>query len=499
MRNPRAILLENALLDTARPADLPIPASLRAQGDPGAWVVQARGPLDDAFRALLKQAGASIVSYIPNNAYLVRASQAVARQLEAAPATQAVLAYEPYYKLKPWLLKAALEQAPLPANSTLRLLLFSDARNQTLDQLGQLGMEVLGEEPSPFGPLIEARPPPAQPWAGQSVVPDLAQLAGVQEMELARERVPANDLSRATTGVATNSVTSSNYLNLSGANVLVALADSGVDATHPDLVDRVLGDSTNSLVDTAGHGTHVAGIIAGDGTESTTVTNASGSVMPADQRAVSGQGARGEALFDDGRLGLLPAADGGQDQRVHLEQQLDLRQQRIRPGGGQLRCGGARCPARRAGLAAAGLCVFSRQCRRRQRRRDRRQRGHHSIAGDGQERHHRGRPRAVPQPDQLRLGRHDKHDQRRRDLADQPALAGVDRRQQPGCGLFQPRECGDRAWKAISAGSSRTWWRRGFLWCPLVPSSGTRRLTTVRRTRRWSFLISAMRSWCSAI
>jgi len=280
MRNPKAILLENALLDTAQPAELPIPAFLRAQGDPGAWVVQARRPLDDAFRALLKQAGASIVSYIPNNAYLVRASQGVARQLEAAPATQAVLAFEPYYKLKPWLLKAALEQAPLPVNSTLRLLLFSDARDQTLNQLGQLGMEVLGEQPSPFGPIIEARPPPAQPWAGQSVVPDLAQLAGVQEMELGQERVPANDLSRATTGVATNSVTSSNYMSLSGANVLVAMVDSGVDATHPDLAGRVLGDSINSLADTAGHGTHVAGIIAGSGAQSTTVTNAQGSVMP---------------------------------------------------------------------------------------------------------------------------------------------------------------------------------------------------------------------------
>jgi subtilisin-like proprotein convertase family protein len=281
LRNPRAILLENALLDTAQPADLPIPASLRAQGDPGAWVVQAKGPLNNAFRALLKQAGASIVSYIPNNAYLVRASEAVARQLEIAPATQAVLAYEPYYKLKPWLLKAALEPAPLPANSTLRLLLFSDARSQTLDQLGQLGVQVLGEEPSPFGPLIEARPPPAEPWAGQSVVADLAQLAGVQEMELACERVPANDLSRVTTGVAANSVTASNYLNLSGANVLVAMTDSGVDATHPDLVNRVCGDSANSLVDQAGHGTHVAAVIAGDGAESATVTNASGSLMPA--------------------------------------------------------------------------------------------------------------------------------------------------------------------------------------------------------------------------
>ena len=276
LRNPKAVLLENTLLDTAQPVNLPIPAFLRAQGAPGAWLVQARKPLDDAFRLLLAQAGASIVSYIPNNAYLVRASEAVARQLEAAPATQAVLPYEPYYKLKSWLLRAAVEQAPLPADCTLRLLLFADARDETLGQLGQMGIQVLGEQASPFGPVLEVSPPAA----GQGVAAELAQLAGVQELELAQARLPANDLSRATTGVAADSVTQTNYLNLSGSNVLVAMVDSGVDATHPDLASRVLGDFSGSLVDTSGHGTHVAGIIAGNGTESTTVTNAQGSGMP---------------------------------------------------------------------------------------------------------------------------------------------------------------------------------------------------------------------------
>jgi subtilisin-like proprotein convertase family protein len=270
------VLLENALLDTAQPVNLPIPAFLRAQGSPGAWLVQARKPLDDAFRLLLAQAGASIVSYIPNNAYLVRASEAVARQLEAAPAAQAVLPYEPYYKLKSWLLRAAVEQAPLPADCTLRLLLFADARDETLGQLGRMGVQVLGEQASPFGPVLEVSPPAA----GQGVAAELAQLAGVQELELAQARLPANDLSRATTGVATDSVTLTNYLNLSGSNVLVAMVDSGVDATHPDLANRVFGDSSGSLADALGHGTHVAGVIAGDGTESTTVTNAQGSVMP---------------------------------------------------------------------------------------------------------------------------------------------------------------------------------------------------------------------------
>ena len=75
-RSDKAILLQNALIDTSHPWNFPIPDSLRAKGDPGTYIVQARGPIDDAFRAALKAAGADIVSYIPNNAYLVRASAA---------------------------------------------------------------------------------------------------------------------------------------------------------------------------------------------------------------------------------------------------------------------------------------------------------------------------------------------------------------------------------------------------------------------------------------
>jgi len=98
---------ENALMDTARPVKLGIPNDLRSSGDPGAWIVQARGPIDNAFRATLKAAGAQVVSYIPNNAYLVRATTPAAQQLSDDPRTQIVLPYEPYYKLSPLLLDAA--------------------------------------------------------------------------------------------------------------------------------------------------------------------------------------------------------------------------------------------------------------------------------------------------------------------------------------------------------------------------------------------------------
>src|SRR5208283_4251117 len=90
-----AILLENALIDTASPLNLGIPKNLRAQGDPGAYIVQARGPIDNAFRAMLAAAGAQIVSYIPNDAYLVRIPADAAGGLAANSLVQAVLPYEP--------------------------------------------------------------------------------------------------------------------------------------------------------------------------------------------------------------------------------------------------------------------------------------------------------------------------------------------------------------------------------------------------------------------
>ena len=95
-------------------------------------------------------------------------------------------------------------------------------------------------------------------------------------------------------------------MNLTGKNVMVAVNDSGIDATHPDFTTggsanggpggapvRVFALSTNDLVDTDGHGTHVAGIIAGNGSMSLNPVNvgsvAEGSVSNADFRGKAPQ------------------------------------------------------------------------------------------------------------------------------------------------------------------------------------------------------------------
>lgn len=273
MHSEAAILLGNALLDTANPDRPAIPDALKSRGDPGSYIIQSRGPLDNSFRALLKAAGATVVSYVPNNAYLVRASADTAQQVEANPQTQAVLPYEPYYKLKASLLQLAVEEQPLPDQALLNVLVFPDAHQAALDGLQNLGANVLAETRSPFGPVLTIQPP-------NTALAAIAGLPAVQEVEPAHARRLANDLSRVSDGISIDTLTTTNYLGLSGMNILVAVDDSGIDATHPDLAGRVMADSPASALDLDGHGTHVAGIIASSGGQSSTVTNAQGSINP---------------------------------------------------------------------------------------------------------------------------------------------------------------------------------------------------------------------------
>lgn len=278
MQSEQAILLRNALLDTSANTDLPIPEHLRAEGDPGSYVVQARGPLDDAFRAQLQAANARIISYIPNNGYLVRMSENSANQLRSLAQTQTVLPWEPYYKLDLPLLALAVQNKPLPDGTLLNLLFFPGEREKGLDSLQGLGADVLGEDRSPFGHQVVVQPPP------DSLV-SLARLSGLQEIEIYRPRQLANDLSRRRVGVVTNTTVATNYLGLTGANVIVGLNDTGVDKDHPTLTGRVIGQATNDL---HGHGTHVAGTIAGSGTNSPSGTNTPpGSVTNANFRGMA--------------------------------------------------------------------------------------------------------------------------------------------------------------------------------------------------------------------
>ncbi len=306
LRSDSAVLLRNALIDTRRGAPA-IPASLRAAGDPGAYIVQARGVITDEFRAALKQAGAEVVSYVPNNAYLVRASAGAAQVLRSSPLLQAVLPFEPYYKLDARLLALAVNEQLSP-HALLNVVTFPHGAAAARAALEKIGAQVLLEaEPTVFGDVLVVK-------AGADQLAKLAQVNEVQMVGVRFEKSLMNDLTRPLLRISTNIPLSTNVpivrppdnyysndvtlKNLTGEGVLLAVADSGVDETHPDFGARV---TTTAAPDYDGHGTHVMGIILGDGLQSPLPgpTNAIGSLTNA---VFSGMAPGARAFMQDYRL-----------------------------------------------------------------------------------------------------------------------------------------------------------------------------------------------------
>ncbi len=276
LRDPRAVLLENAVWDTRLPiaVDNTVPEGLKATADPGAYIVQGARGVDGLFRATLQSSGARIVSYIPNNAYLVRVSAEGARELRNNPAVGAVLAYEPIYKLKRDLLPLLLRSGNLRANGLVLVdVLLMAGTEDTFDAVAVAGCETTRRERSQIGTIVTLACP-------QGRLADLAKAPQVQGIQKARNRIPAMDRTRVGLGVCLDVTEQASILGLYGSNVVVGVADTGVDATHPDLSGRLLFHDGAASIDVAGHGTHIAGVIGGSGTASMSVSNVQGSSMP---------------------------------------------------------------------------------------------------------------------------------------------------------------------------------------------------------------------------
>lgn len=125
------------------------------------------------------------------------------------------------------------------------------------DWLKQKGIEIEGSAAKKFRVIIR----------DESVIDELAAVPEVAQVEEYVAPDPLNDVARTLLGIDRGNPTAS--LSLTGRDQIVGIADTGLDDKHADFTGRIAGTvargRANNATDPDGHGTHVAGSVAGTG------------------------------------------------------------------------------------------------------------------------------------------------------------------------------------------------------------------------------------------
>jgi subtilisin family serine protease len=271
----KQIRLRNGTITTTPASKAVAAAQFQTQGlsvqapASGLFLVQFENPLQPAERAELQTLGVELLKYVPEDAFIARFNNVSPDKVGALGYVRWVGPYRPDYKIHPSLSVAARSTLQPNQLVAVNILISPDARLAEIAGVRSLLSSVQHESRLRQGTILRGSLDPARLQA-------LAQSGSVLWIERAPRRKLVDELASKVVGgddghVGTPTVTQ--QLGYGGAGVTVCVADTGLDTgstntMHPDLRGRVTGfKNYGSLTDGSdgyGHGTHCAGIVAGN-------------------------------------------------------------------------------------------------------------------------------------------------------------------------------------------------------------------------------------------
>jgi subtilisin family serine protease len=283
VRDAGQVRVPGYVFDPLREGEPQLAPAQRAQpGDAGLQLVQLVGPPKRDWYAALEGTGVQVLQYYPHNSYLVWSEGGASARLEALPFVRWVGAFHPAYKLG-----STLGQARTDGSGRIQNLVAFVYTGGEIQALASRLAATAGELVRTSKASADGSFETVELRAHAAAIPALARDPNViwlgyrsprpvLDDEMSDQIVAGNHPGGAPVlGYAAHLAT----LGVDGSGVIWAISDTGVDWDHPDLASHIVGGFTpatganctiagqpGSDCPNGGHGTHVAGIVAGDAT-----------------------------------------------------------------------------------------------------------------------------------------------------------------------------------------------------------------------------------------
>jgi hypothetical protein len=266
-------LRNEAIVTPDRPAFLVAPQNLAAEMPAsGLFLVQMENVLDERQKSQLQALGVELLRYVPDHAFVARLRQTRLSSLRSLPFVRWSGVYQASYKIHRGLRNVATT-GPTNAWLQVRALVAQDCSPLDLLLTRRMMGQVRHQSATRIGTILQGQ-----------VLPDQLERLAASTNVLWIEPAPRPKLldeiaskivaGESITGYADSHAAAVHQLGFDGRDVVVAVADSGLDSgdaetMHPDLAGRVdvllYYGQLEDAADEHSHGTHVAGIIAGNG------------------------------------------------------------------------------------------------------------------------------------------------------------------------------------------------------------------------------------------
>lgn len=250
------IHLKTGTIDTDAVSAMSSSAKQPALGS-GYYLIQLAGPVTESAKAALSTAGADLIDYIPNDAFLARVPHFAVSDIKRLACVKWVGPFKPDYKQSP-----ALRNASGKSQFLVTLLPGQDVGFAT-GKGKRLGARTIACRSDARGSVCRI-------FADASTLADIAAINSVAWIEPYTQPALLNDVASGISGVPDVR----QNLSLYGATQTIGIADSGLDTGSTSTISADFSGRVYKTYairrpgdwsDQNGHGTHVTGSMVGSG------------------------------------------------------------------------------------------------------------------------------------------------------------------------------------------------------------------------------------------